>query len=181
MARKVRALSYTLNKENGGWLGQIVLTEDGMFSSVTDWGNISYAWRAYGGPDKDFRDFIISLEVDYFAGCMFQASNHFHTMRQLKGQCKRFAEEILPALQKVLKEEKEAGVEWDGSIPLADGPVQDSWDLLSDGMKAAVLERKKQIEKYGYTDEFYLMNPQWYAANQLEAAAIGMLILDVPS
>lgn len=57
----VTAKSYTLYSEDGQWLGQVVLTSDGLFASVTDYGNLSYAWRSYG--DKDFREFICSLNV----------------------------------------------------------------------------------------------------------------------
>lgn len=34
---RVTAESYTLTKSNGDWLGQIVITSDGMISGVTDW------------------------------------------------------------------------------------------------------------------------------------------------
>jgi hypothetical protein len=34
----VQSKSYTLRTDNGGWLGQVVLTQDGMFAAVTDWG-----------------------------------------------------------------------------------------------------------------------------------------------
>lgn len=53
---KVKSYSYTLWDDNGNWLGQVVLTNDGMFASVTDYGNLSYAWRNYNG---NFREFII--------------------------------------------------------------------------------------------------------------------------
>lgn len=45
---ETKSKSYTLRGEHGEWLGQIVLTSNGMFSSVTDYGNLSYAWRAFG-------------------------------------------------------------------------------------------------------------------------------------
>jgi hypothetical protein len=44
----VTAESYTLRTESGQWLGQVVLTSDGMYASVTDWGNLSFAWRSIG-------------------------------------------------------------------------------------------------------------------------------------
>ena len=61
---KPTATSYFLKTETGQFLGQIVLTSDGMFSAVTDYGNMSYAWRSYG--NNDFRQFIIGMDVDYF-------------------------------------------------------------------------------------------------------------------
>lgn len=102
---KVTAKNYSLWTENGSWLGQIVLTSDGMFASVTDWGNLSFAWRSYG--DKDFREFLISLNVDYFGGKMYQGNTYILSNKQCQSACMRFAENILPALQKALKAELE--------------------------------------------------------------------------
>ena len=48
---EVKSRSYTLQGENGEWLGQVVLTEDGMFGSVTDYGNLSYSWRSFAPGD----------------------------------------------------------------------------------------------------------------------------------
>lgn len=103
---KVTAKSYTLMTEDGSWLGQIVLTSDGMFSSVTDYGNMSYAWRSYG--NKDFRQFLVSLNIDYFGGKMYQGISYMFYGKKYEKICQRFAQEILPTLQKVLLEELES-------------------------------------------------------------------------
>jgi len=103
--KNVTAKSYTLLSESGGWLGQIILTSDGMFASVTDWGNLSFAWRSYG--DKDFREFLISLDVPYFGGKMYQGNTYILYSKKCQEACMRFAEKILPPLQKLLKEELE--------------------------------------------------------------------------
>ncbi len=66
---QIIARNYTLRDDKGSWLGQIVLTSDGMFASVTDYGNLSYAWRSIG--NKDFREFLAGLEVSYFGGKMY--------------------------------------------------------------------------------------------------------------
>ncbi len=100
---KVTAKSYTLTGENGEWLGQVVLTSDGMFASVTDYGNLSYSWRAYG--DKDFRQFLISLSTDYFGAKMYSGMSYILYGKKCEQACKRYAEKILPPLQKMLKEE----------------------------------------------------------------------------
>lgn len=101
--KKATAESYTLYAENGEWLGQVVITSDGLFGSVTDWGNYSYTWRAFSGT---FKEFLISLDVQYFASKMFTGSNtHCNRMRDLKRSTENFAEKILPALQTVLKSE----------------------------------------------------------------------------
>lgn len=102
----VTAKSYTLRDDNGNWLGQIVLTSDGLFASVTDWGNFGYAWRSYG--DRDFREFIIGTNLDYFATKMYQGMSYVAHSKQIEKSCQRFAEKILPPLQKALKEELES-------------------------------------------------------------------------
>jgi len=100
---KVTAKSYTLYSENGQWLGQVVLTSDGLFASVTDYGNLSYAWRSYG--DKDFREFICSLNVDYFGTKLYTGMAYIVYSKKVEQACNRFAQKILPALQKALREE----------------------------------------------------------------------------
>lgn len=101
--KEVKARSYTIYTDNGDWLGQIVLTSDGMFASVTDYGNLSFAWRAFG--DKDFRQFIIGLNADYFGTKLYTGMSYILYSRKCEQACKRAADKILPALQKVLKEE----------------------------------------------------------------------------
>jgi len=68
-------------------------------------GNLSYSWRAYG--DKDFREFIIGLNIDYFGSKLFNGMAYILHDKKCQKACERFAEKILPALQKVLKEELE--------------------------------------------------------------------------
>jgi len=102
---KVTAKSYSLRTENGSWLGQVVLTSDGMFSAVTDYGNMSFAWRHYG--EGDFRKFLISLNVDYFGSKMYQGMTYMVYGKKYQQACDRFAKEILPPLQSALKNELE--------------------------------------------------------------------------
>lgn len=100
------AKSYTLRTGSGDWLGQIVLTSDGGFMSITDWGNLCYAWRAYG--KGDFREFLCGINTEYFAGKLMMDFGYFG-IRNKKNEASvmRFAEKILPALKKVLIEELE--------------------------------------------------------------------------
>jgi hypothetical protein len=107
--KEIKSRSYTLHGENGNWLGQIVLTNDGMFASVTDYGNLSYAWRAYG---EDFREFICSLNTQYFGTKLYTGMAYILYGKKTEMACERFAEKILPALQLVLKTEIENGVVW---------------------------------------------------------------------
>lgn len=101
----VTARSYALRTEDGHWLAQIVITSDGMFAGVTDYGNLSFAWRAYG--DDDFRKFLSEISVDYFGTKMATGLAYIAHSRKIDRACNRFAKEILPPLQKVLKEELE--------------------------------------------------------------------------
>lgn len=102
--KEVTAKSYTLNTERGNWLGQIVITSDGAFMAITDYGNFNFAWRAYG--NEDFRGFICQLDVHYFAGKI--ASGLYYVTgvsRKIDKAAQMFAEKILPPLQEVLKKE----------------------------------------------------------------------------
>lgn len=100
----VTAKSYTLTGERGEWLGQVVLTSDGMFASVTDYGNLSYCWRAYGSG-KDFREFLTSLNVEYFGTKMYTGMSYILYSKKCEQACMRFAEKILPPLQVMLRNE----------------------------------------------------------------------------
>lgn len=108
--KEVTVKSYTLYGPDGDWLGQVVLSSDGLFASVTDWGNLSYAWRAYG--KSDFREFIVSLNVDYFATKMYVGMSFILHGNKCEIACKRFAVRILPALQEVLKEDLKNDPNW---------------------------------------------------------------------
>jgi len=107
---QVRSKSYTLRDSDGNWLAQVVLTEDGMFASVTDYGNLSYAWRSFG-PD-DFRQFMCGINTGYFGTKLFTGMAYIAHTRKIEQACNRFAVKILPALQDALKEELENGVNW---------------------------------------------------------------------
>lgn len=106
----VKSRSYTLYTEKGGWLGQIVLTEDGMFASVTDYGNLSYTWRSTG--DNDFRRFILGLNTDYFASKMVSGMAYIAYNKKIEIACLRFAGMILPTLKQVLQKDLEENPNW---------------------------------------------------------------------
>lgn len=100
---EVTAKSYTLYDEKGDWLGQVVLTSDGMFSAVTDYGNFGYSWRSFSGT---FEEFICGLNVSYFSNKMSTGMAYVAHSRAIDKACDRFAEKILPALQKQLKQKQ---------------------------------------------------------------------------
>ena len=108
-ASLVKARSYSLTNDNGSWLAQVVLTNDGMFSCVSDWGNFSFAWRSAG---TDFRSFIIGLNVDYFANKMAMGLSYIIRGKSYDRACKKFSEMILPKLQHQLKEEINNNTPW---------------------------------------------------------------------
>ncbi|MBF0759524.1 hypothetical protein IR148_00515 [Dysgonomonas mossii] len=102
---QVKAKSYTLYTKNGCWLGQIVLTSDGAFMAITDYGNFSFAWRSYGSGD--FREFICRLNTDYFAGKMANGMGYVAYGKKIDKAAEVFAEKILPPLQDILNKEIE--------------------------------------------------------------------------
>ena len=108
--KEITTKSYALRNENGHWLGQIVLTSDGMFSSVTDYGNLSFAWRSTG--EEDFRKFICDINIQYFGSKLYTGMAYILYGKKCENACHRFALEILPALQKLLKEDIEKGSKW---------------------------------------------------------------------
>jgi hypothetical protein len=103
MSEKVTAESFTLRDDFGQWLGQVVLTNDGMFASVTDYGNFSYAWRSYG---DDFKKFLLSLNVSYFGTKMYSGNTYILYGKKTEQAAQRFAEKILPALQEELRKQE---------------------------------------------------------------------------
>lgn len=101
----VTAKSYTLRTESGQWLGQVVLTSDGSFMSITDYGNFSFAWRHHG--EEDFRKFLIGMDTGYFSSKMYQGMSYIAFGKNIQKRCDIFAEKILPPLQAALKKEIE--------------------------------------------------------------------------
>lgn len=77
-----------------------------MFSSVTDYGNLSFSWRHYGSDD--FRKFILDLNIGYFGGKMTEGLSYICYSDRTSKNCQRFAKQVLPPLQKVLREELES-------------------------------------------------------------------------
>lgn len=102
--QKITAKSYTLQNENGSWLGQVVLTSDGAFMAITDWGNFNFAWRSYQTLPK-FKEFIMRLEPCYFANKMVEGMQYVIYGKKVQAAAERFAERVLPKLQEVLKQE----------------------------------------------------------------------------
>jgi len=49
---------------------------------------------------------------------------------------------------------------------------------LSEGVKAILQERRKQIDKYGFSAEFQAEHPEYYGAEQLISAAYELLKID---
>lgn len=107
---EVLSKSYTLTTETGAWLGQVVLTNDGMFASVTDWGNFSYSWRAFG--KEDFRKFICDLNIGYFSTKLATGLSYVIHGKKIDRACDTFAEKVLPTLQEVLRKELEQNIGW---------------------------------------------------------------------
>ena len=104
--KEVTAKVYALTTKEGGWLGRVILTSDGSFMSITDWGSFNYHWDCTGCDD--FRQFILKLNTDYFGTKMFNAICDVSCTNKTRVKAMIFAEKILPALQEVLKKEIES-------------------------------------------------------------------------
>lgn len=105
MDKKVTVKVYILRTENGNWLGQVVLTSNGSFMSITDYGNFAYSWSGFG---DDIRKFILSLNVDYFAQKMFNGISYIASTNKVCKSAVLFAEKILPALKEAIRKELES-------------------------------------------------------------------------
>lgn len=103
----VYAQHYELKDERGQWLGDVVLTTNGMYSSVTDWGNFSYKWNSIG--KQTFKEFLLGLSEEYFATKIYTGMTYIEASKGIEGACKRYAQHIFPALQKALRQELERG------------------------------------------------------------------------
>ncbi len=104
--KEVTAKIYDLTTKEGGWLGRVILTSDGSFMSATDWGSYNYHWNCTGYDD--FRQFILSLNTDYFGTKMFSVTCDISNSNKTREKAMLFANKILPALQEVLKKEIES-------------------------------------------------------------------------
>lgn len=58
---------YDLPSIKGQGWGRFILTSDGFFSCVTDYGNYSYWWSSVG--EQDFRAFVAGLARDAYYVC----------------------------------------------------------------------------------------------------------------
>lgn len=95
---------YTLKTPEGQWLGDIVITEDGRYFSITDWGNFSYIWNSIG--DRSFKEFLLGINIDYFASKMFAGMAYVTDAKKVRDAAGRYALHILPEFQRTLREEK---------------------------------------------------------------------------
>ncbi len=54
---------YSVRGANGEWLATVVISDDGYFSTVSDYGNYAYYW---GDAGECFRKFLSRLGPDYY-------------------------------------------------------------------------------------------------------------------
>lgn len=102
--KEITAKSYMLLTNNGDWLGQVVLTSDGAFMAITDWGNFNFTWRAYKSL-PEFKQFLLRINTEYFARKMMEGMQYVAFGRKIEQAAVRFAEKVLPSLQDILNKE----------------------------------------------------------------------------
>ena len=146
--KQVTTSFYRLYATNGPWLGDIVLTSDGSFMSITDWGNFAFKWSSWG--DCDFKTFLLELNIDYFARKMVQGMSYVERSGSVDDAAWRFASRILPDLQEALREE------WEGADVAAakkNGPGPNKrQDLLVKGAWVEDCQDDKKNEINGRFD-----------------------------
>lgn len=94
MSRMIR--EYVLRDEHKRWLAQVLITEDGMFAAVSEYGNFSYSWR---NTNMEFRQFLLSIDEGYFADKMQTGMAYILQNQKVATACRVFAKKILPALK----------------------------------------------------------------------------------
>lgn len=100
------AKAYTLRDSDGRWMAQAVITDDGFFGCVSEWGNFSFAWRSFG---DDFRRFLLGVDPGYFSRKMVAGLAYsINRTQKLEMAAERFAFRILPALQAAIRAEAPA-------------------------------------------------------------------------
>lgn len=107
---QVKSKSFTLRNEDGSWLGQVVITSDGAFMSITDWGNFAFAWRSFG--NYDFRVFLKGLSQSYFGNKMYQGITYVASSEDVKEASERFARNIFPIFLKAITEDIDNNPNW---------------------------------------------------------------------
>lgn len=58
---------YVVSGERGQWLATVFLGAEGVFSTVSDYGNYGYWWTGIGG-DGDIRRFLCGCDAHYLTG-----------------------------------------------------------------------------------------------------------------
>lgn len=99
----VTAKSYTLRDDKDCWIGQVLISSDGAFTSITEYGNFNFAWRSTG--IDDFRKFLLKIDEEYFATKMKTGVSDLGAIPNIREKCVFFTEMILPRLKNVLKNE----------------------------------------------------------------------------
>ncbi len=56
---------YHVKTEGDRWLATVIISDDGYFSTVSDWGSYAYWWSAAGDC---FRSFLTRINPDYLLG-----------------------------------------------------------------------------------------------------------------
>lgn len=131
--KEARVWQYRLRTERGSWLADILIREDGFFSTVSDWGNYAYWWRGFG--EGDFRRFLITLNGEYVAEKLESGHSYYNpekTLRRVK--------------ERLLRERREGG--------LAKEEARREWTLLASLLGAGFTLTKPEFRRATEMSEF---------------------------
>jgi len=100
---------YTVRTDKGTWLGTFVISDDGYFSTVSDYGNYAFFWSHAGDC---FRSFLARLDADYLVG-------------KIKPGYVYDGAETLKSVKRRICEERR-------SLDLTAEEAREEWDLLGE-------------------------------------------------
>lgn len=93
-------VQYRLTFKNSSqWLAHVFMKENGSIMITSDYGDWSYRFCFNGS----FEDFILQLEVGYFASKVRQRWSYLSASCQMEQSANNFAEHVLTALQEAIR------------------------------------------------------------------------------
>ncbi len=128
---------YDLRTEERAWLARVVISDDGYFSTVSDYGNYAFWWAH---AEMEFRTFLCQLEPDYL--CSKIAPGRVYYGHETEKNVRRA---ILDARRRMSISKEDAREEWDlvGEVDLSaaegftlwyqDTKLPDAYELSSYG------------------------------------------------
>lgn len=106
--KEIETAVYYIEDACETYLGQVVITSSGVFTAITDYGNLVVKFNILIG--EKFKDYFLCIDNDYFVRMVLATDAFDFTGNKTKISCLiySFVSVILERLKKMLKEEIEA-------------------------------------------------------------------------